>query len=416
MLRQLVTCSILALTVLAGAPSVVMAQTAHAVATDPGSARASAHSGQTPASLEHALGAELEAIRSEAGIVGMTAAIVMPNGQLIQVAAGKADAEMGTVMRPGHLMPAGSVGKTFVAATALDLVEKGLLALDTPIAHWVGARDWYQGIPNGDAITLRMLLNHSSGINANYIPDDAILPMFERSFGPDGVSMADQGFKYTDIGAVIASTEAQFPAGEGFSYSDANYVLVALLIEDLTGQTFYDVAMQRFIEPLGLRHTMPTPRSSPDYATGYEPEGGSFPGFPAKVLADGRLFFDPALEWAGGGFASTAGDLALWAGQLFGRHAISGAMVDEMIASKNPFVPQQAGWGYGLAVQIIEDETVGQRLMHGGYIPAYSSFLEYRPDNDMSLALQMNARIGFSANRAAADRLWAVAAAAMTAN
>ena len=377
---------------------------------------APAHPDQTLASLEHALGAELEAIRSEAGITGMTAAITMPNGQLIQVSAGKADAELGTVMSPGHLMPAGSVGKTFVAATALDLVEQGLLALDTPIAHWVGTRDWYQGIPNGNTITLRMLLNHSSGINADYIPDDAILPMFERSFGPDGVSMADQGFQYTDIGAVIASTEAEFPAGEGFHYSDANYILVALLIEDVTGQNFYDMAMQRFIEPLGLHHTMPTPRSSPDYAAGYEPEANSFPGFPAKVLADGRLFYDPALEWAGGGFASTAGDLAIWARQLYGHHAISGAMVDEMIASNNPYVPEQYGWGYGLAVQIIEDDTVGQRLMHGGYIPGYSSYVEYRPDSDMSLAFQMNARVGFSANRGAADRLWAVAAAAMAAN
>jgi D-alanyl-D-alanine carboxypeptidase len=374
---------------------------------------APADNGPATAALEAALSAELEAIRSDAGIAGMTAAIVMADGRLIQVSAGKADVEANIAMRPDQLMPAGSIGKTFVAATALKLVEDGVLDLDTPIARWVGSREWFQGVPNGDAVTLRMLLNHSSGINANYIPHDAILPMFERTFGPDGISMADQGFRYTDLGAVIASTTADFPAGQGFRYSDSNYILAGLLIEDVTGQAFYDAAVRLFIEPLGLRHTMPTPRFSRDYAAGYEPAANSFPGFPAKVLADGRLFYDPALEWAGGGFASTSGDLAVWAGQLYGRHAISGAMVDAMIASANPHVPEQAGWGYGLAVQILEDEA-GQRLMHGGYIPGYSSYLEFRPATNMSIALQMNARVGFGANRAAADRLWAAAAAAMT--
>ncbi|MEZ5893307.1 MAG: serine hydrolase domain-containing protein [Parvularculaceae bacterium] len=161
-----------------------------------------------------ALAAELEAVRKEAGLPGMTAAVVLPDGEVVVAASGLADVESGTLMRPDSLMPAGSIGKTFVAATALELTAEGALSLDTPIASRLGQRDWYANIPNGADITLRMLLNHSSGINADYIPSPEILPLFVQTFGPDGVEIADLGLKHTDIARAIANSSPEFPAGK----------------------------------------------------------------------------------------------------------------------------------------------------------------------------------------------------------
>ncbi|MEZ5893308.1 MAG: serine hydrolase [Parvularculaceae bacterium] len=188
--------------------------------------------------------------------------------------------------------------------------------------------------------------------------------------------------------------------------------MAGLLIEDVTGNAFYDEASRRFMQPLGLDNTIPTPRTSADYASGYEPdEEMRLPGFPEKLTENGRLFYDPSLEWTGGGFAATSRDLALWAYQLYGRRALSSELVDDMIASANPYVPAEAGWGYGLAVQLAND-SFGVRMMHGGYIPGYSSYMEYLPAYDMAIAFQTNTRSGFRANREYADRLWRAVLAA----
>ena len=78
-----------------------------------------------------------------------------------------------------------------------------------------------------------------------------------------------------------------------------------------------------------------------------------------------------------------------------------------MIQSASDAIPEELGWKYGLGVQIANDSH-GLRLMHGGYIPGYSTYIEYQPEPNMSLAFQTNTRSGFSANRRIADRLWAV--------
>lgn len=361
-----------------------------------------------PEAVRAALAAELDAIRKETGFPGMTAAVVLPDGQTIAASSGLADIEAKTPMRPDQLMPAGSIGKTFVAATALQLAAEGKLSLDAPVAKWLGQKDWYANVPNGSAITPRMLLNHSSGIEFDYITSDPILPLFMKTFGPDGASMDDQGFVHADIMRAMAGTKPQFPAGTGFAYTDTNYSLMGLLIEDVSGHSVFDEAARRFIAPLGLARTVPTPRASPNFAAGYEPdETTRLPGFPEKLTTNGRLFYDPALEWTGGGYASTSKDLAKWAWSLYGRRALSSAQVDDMIASANPHVPAELGWRYGLGVQLADD-AFGRRMMHGGYIPGYSSYMEYLPRFDMALAFQANTRSGFGKNRSYADRLWRV--------
>ncbi|MCB1842769.1 MAG: beta-lactamase family protein, partial [Halioglobus sp.] len=117
-----------------------------------------------PAPSRALLQNSLDAIRSTYRLPGATAAIVFRDGSMVSVASGFADAEAGTPMTPETRMLAGSIGKTFVAATILSLAEEGRLDLDEAISHWLGHRDWFARLPNADDITVRQLLSHRSGL------------------------------------------------------------------------------------------------------------------------------------------------------------------------------------------------------------------------------------------------------------
>jgi D-alanyl-D-alanine carboxypeptidase len=357
--------------------------------------------------VQVAIERELTAIMAEADFPGITASLIMPDGIIIDAATGYADAEEDEAMQPGHVMPAGSVGKTFIVAASLQIAAEHGLDLDSPLAVYIGDHAWYQGMPNGDTITLRMLLNHTSGIVASQIDHPSIFPLFEQTFGPDGRSMADLGFENIDDAVALTDSDAQFPAGQGWAYSDANYILAGLLIEDICSCIIFQEIQNRFINSLNLASTLPTPRTSSRYAAGYEKEAGVLPGAPRKLTISGRLYYDPALEWAGGGIASNSHDLARWAKDLFSAEAITPEQLNEMVRSTSDAIPAQLGWKYGLGVQIANDSR-GLRLMHGGYIPGYSTYIEYQAATNMSLALQINTRSGFGANRQIADKLWVI--------
>lgn len=361
---------------------------------------------EAPASeLNTALTSTVEAFAQEQGFPGMSMTVILPDGTTETVTAGFADKESGAKMSAASMMPAGSSGKTFMAAAILELVAEAGMDLDAPVANYVGDKDWYAGMPNGDAVTMRMLLNHTAGLVTSHRDHPTIAPMFKNTFGPEGRSMADQGYVNLDAAIALRESEARFPAGEGWAYSDANYILAALVAEDVCDCILLDEIVKRYIEPNGLAATMPTPRQHDAYASGYEGEAGILEGAGTKLTEGGRLYYDPELEWSGGGIASNTADLAKWAKLLFSGAAVSETLLADMVNSTSDLIPPQAGWKYGLGVQVATDDF-GQRLMHGGYIPGYSTYIEYRPEANMALAIQINTRVGFGANRQFANQIW----------
>src|SRR6056297_614268 len=129
-------------------------------------------SAETPALLED-FQAALDAFQQEYGFPGATAAYVLQDGTSIVAATGLADVENGSPMTVQSRMLAASIGKTFVGATVVALAREGVLELDAPLARWLGDRQWFDRLPNHDVITLRQLLNHSSGL-----PDHVHLESF----------------------------------------------------------------------------------------------------------------------------------------------------------------------------------------------------------------------------------------------
>jgi D-alanyl-D-alanine carboxypeptidase len=258
------------------------------------------------------------------------------------------------------------------------LAEEKRLDLDAKIARWFAMEDWFARLPNGKYLTLRMLMNHTSGIPEHVLDPKFIAVLREK---PDKV------WKPEELIAYVLDKNPLFPAGQGWSYADTNYILVGMIIERETKQTCYELIRRRLLEPLKLKQTVPSDRRAlPGLITGYSQPNSPF-GFEGRFLRDGKGVINPQCEWAGGGFVSTAGDLARWAKALYEGKAFGEEMRKQMLAG----VPAKTGRGdkYGLGVQI-RQTAPGLSYGHGGWFPGYLSEMEYFPEKRVAIAVQFN--------------------------
>jgi D-alanyl-D-alanine carboxypeptidase len=335
---------------------------------------------------EERLIATLEDFRERYGFPGATAAIVWPDGSLVTAASGLADRETGRAMTPDTPMLAASIGKTFVAATVLALETEGRLSRTDLLTSHLAGRVAVDALPNASTITLDHLLHHTSGL-----PDHVHLPGFQRDWRrlTDGEAL----FAPEDLLEFVAGEAAMFEAGEGWAYSDTGYVLLGLVIEEVTGQPWRDAVRTRFIEPLNLRRTVPSDRIDlPDLAIGYVAPDNAF-GLPERTADDqGRLVWNPAVESAGGGFASTSADLARWGHALFAGGAMGAPYLDRLLdrVEVDPASPDVL---YGAGVAIYADTPRGPVYGHGGWIPGYVSSLRHYADHGVTIAFQINTDI-----------------------
>jgi len=342
-----------------------------AVAPLPGAAQAA---GPIQARLQ----AKLDSLVAPPAVPGITLGVVLPDGTSFGLAAGWADTARHVPMTPEARMLQGSVGKTYFGAVALQLVAEGKLELDAPVARYLGHLSYWGRIPNGGTATVRQVMSHTSGIvryelNPRFLEDLARDPM--KAYSPE------------ERLAYLFDTEPPFAAGEGWEYSDTNYILVAMLIEEITGNTAYDEIRRRLLEPMGLGHTVPTDRPDlPGLVQGYGGPANPFGGFD-EMVRDGRMVLNPQFEWGGGGFASTAEDLARWTHAVQAGKAFDPALLGTYrTGHPAPLGPQGA---YGLGV-IMMTLPAGRAWGHSGFFPGYRTEAYHFPDHGFTLALQVN--------------------------
>ena len=338
--------------------------------------------------LASALLSTLDRFREDYGFPGATAVLALPDGTLVSTATGLADREAAVPMRPETRMLAASIGKSFVAATVLALETDGTLDRRDLVSGHLGDRDWFARLPNHATMTIGDLLHHSAGLPDHVYTEAFRADWVERlSQGADAVAPVDA------IGFVL-DTEALFPSGSGWSYSDTGYLLLGLIIEDATGESYYDLVTDRFLKPLGLDATAPsTDREIPELAVGYTLKGNPF-GLPERTMDDaGRLVWDPATEWTGGGLVSNSRDLAVWGRALFGGDAMETPYLDRLLDGV-PVSPDAPGIFYGAGVAIYSDTPRGPVYGHGGWIPGYVSSLRHYADHGVTVAFQINSDVG----------------------
>ena len=174
---------------------------------------------------------QLEAL-VETGLPGATALAAGP-GFHWEGAAGLADVASGAPLTSDHRFRIGSVTKIFVAALVLRLVDDGALELDGDAG------------PIAEGVTIRQLLNHTSGF-----PDflDDIVAFFEP-FRNDPEYRWELGHR--DVLALVKEKPMLFPPGEGWAYRGSNYLMLGLLVEETTGATLREELKRRVVEPLG---------------------------------------------------------------------------------------------------------------------------------------------------------------------
>lgn len=338
--------------------------------------------------LQTRLQAVLESFHEGGSFAGASAAVSLPNGGVLSLTVGEADTVRHIPMDSSHRMLQGSVGKTYFAALAMQLVGEGLLELGTPVSSYLGQRDWFGRIPNADGITVRHLMTHTSGV---------MRYEFKQAFTNDLSAQPDKHWRPEELLAYVLDEEASFPEGEGWEYSDTNFILLGMIMEEVTGEACYDLIQKRILDPLGLVNTVPSSsRSIPGLIQGYAGPDNPFGGRDEVLLPDGRFVINPQFEWAGGGFASTTSDLALWARALYTGKAFDAALLPLMLDG----VPARLGLGsrYGLGV-ILTDTPAGPSQGHSGFFPGYLTEMAYFPDLDIAVALQVNTSVGRALGR-----------------
>ena len=323
--------------------------------------------------------------RAAAGVPGVTLAIVTKDGQVQSFASGESDTATHRKMQPTDLMPAGSTGKTLFAAVAVQLIESGQLDLDAPISKYLGTRPWFSRLPNAKDVTVRQLMTHTSGI---------IRYEFNDKFTTDLRANPGKVWTPEEQIAYLFDTAAPFAAGQGWDYSDTNYIVLGLIVEQITGAKYYDLIRERLLTPFKLPGLVPsTSRTIPGLVQGYVGPGDPILPAGGPMLTNGVLAFNPQMEWAGGGFATNAVDLARWGHELYAGAAISDRARKLMLDAA---VPAKLGAGstYGLGVIIRPPATAAGMTSptwgHSGYFPGYMSELIYVPDTGTTLAIQIN--------------------------
>lgn len=281
---------------------------------------------------------------------------------LLRAARGRASVELGVALTPEHRFRIGSVTKQFAAAGLLKLIEQGKAGLDDPLSRYV------PGYPNGDAITLRELLNHTSGI---------------RSYTDLPGYMADGVRRDLDTTALIGVFKDQkpdFAPGERWAYNNSGYVLVGAVIEAITGKPWYAWLDETLMQPLRLAHT----RYGADDAVidGYV-EGYSLDAHGAVTRAAPLSMTQPH---AAGALVSTLDDLWHW-NQALHHGRVLGA--DSYRAMTTPEgAATTAHYGYGVQVGRFRGTAT---IEHGGGIFGFVSELVYLPEYGLTGVMLRNA-------------------------
>ena len=255
--------------------------------------------------------------------LGVPGVVVVATGS--EGVAGVADARAGTPLMLDHRFLIGSVTKTFVAALVLQLAAEGALALDEEVG------------PIAEGVTLRRLLNHTSGLPEYYDDFDSLIAPYrtDRAHKPNLTPRAAL--------ELVHAKPRLFSPGEGWAYSGGNYLALGLLVEETTGATLDEELRRRIIEPLGLEATSLRDRTG--LARGYLQPGN--PVFPDAEglddVTDVELF-----GWGSGEMVSTAHDIARFLQALLGGELLAPELRAELLTTVPSDWEESDGYGLGI--------------------------------------------------------------------
>ncbi|MEO6827478.1 MAG: serine hydrolase domain-containing protein [Microbacteriaceae bacterium] len=356
----------------------------------PSGAASSTSHGQFGSATANSLQKALDDTRAAGGFPGVIAEVVSPHGTWIGTSgtSGKGQTAMPTASDATRI---GSLTKTMTATVLLQLVHEHKLSLDDTIGKYV------PGMPNGDIATLRQLADMTSGIPSY----TAVAAWQQQVFTNPTKQWTPQ-----ELVGFVTGLPADFAPGHGWAYSNTNYVLLGLVIQQVTGQSIAQVFQDRIFGPLKMTHSsfptntaaMPSPHLS---------------GLTGQGVPDGQTTdatgFSPSIAFTAGEVISTLGDLSKWGNALFtGKGILDAASQqqrrDSIIRDIAPAFSDTAGYGIGIGAK-------GGWWGHDGDIPGYTTSLQHNYQTDTTVIVITNSDVPFGGADAHASPAPAVFAA-----
>jgi D-alanyl-D-alanine carboxypeptidase len=260
-------------------------------------------------------------------------------------AAGYADRAAHVTMRAADRYRIASVTKAFVSVVILQLEAEGKLDVDDPVGKWLPGV-----VPNGAAITLRELLNHTSGV-FNYTEDEA--------FGSAILSDPSHVWAPPELLSFAVTHPPYFAPKANYHYSNTGYILLGLIAEAVTGKPLGQSLQERIFTPLGLASTSfpQTIDLDPTFVHGYVKLGSA-------PLLDVAPLLSPTWAWAAGGIVSNANDITLFYRGLLTGKLLPPAQLADMKSTSG------VSGTYGLGIDNLFT-ACGRTVGHNGDIPGW---------------------------------------------
>ncbi|WP_181780232.1 serine hydrolase domain-containing protein [Pseudonocardia pini] len=331
-----------------------------------------------------ALEPQITALMAQLQIPGASLYVDVPGRGTWQTALGSTTDQGGRPMSVEDHFKIGSVTKTLTAEVVLQLVDAKKVGLEDPVTKY------WPGVPNGDAITVRQLLDMTAGL-FNYTEDG----YFNLTLDKDPTRPWTTG----EVLGIALAHPPYFPPGQGYHYSNTNYELLGAIAEKASGTPLPTLVRETVFDKLGMTQsslpawsdgTLPEPHPQ-GYMFGTNEEGNAaYNAALAGDKANAQITVAPGTRpndvtdlptngQASGGAVSTAKDMAIWAKAL-----ATGSLLSPEVQAER--VRYGADSGYGLGVMRTAAGLVG----HDGAVPGFQSSVYFHPPTGTTIVVLTN--------------------------
>jgi CubicO group peptidase (beta-lactamase class C family) len=308
-------------------------------------------------------------------IPGLAVGVYSRGNILLAKGYGLANVELNVPVKPETIFQSGSVGKQFVSAAIMMLVEEGKISLDDSVTKY---------FPDAPAtwkpILIKNLLSHTSGLSEYESGERA---------GPKGAFYLRLDFTEDELAKKIEALPIEWEPGDKWAYRNTNYVLLGIIIHKITGKSYAEFLAERIFKPLGMTSTRLISDSDiiPNRSAGYEIHDGQLknqewvsPTF--NSTADGTLYFNVV-------------DLAKWDAALYTTQLLKQSSLDRIwtVYPLNDGKPNPAGYGFAW---FIGEQNHHKRIEHGGAWQGFTCDISRYPDDSLTVVVLTNLDAGHS--------------------
>lgn len=313
-----------------------------------------------------------------AGAAGVSITIKSPEG-VWTAASGKADLPGNVNLSPCHTLRIGSISKTFTSAVILKLQEEGKLNINDLAGKYL-PEEYTRNIRNLEKATIRDLLQHTSGVH-EYLGIGGLLDILNLSVRRQS---AEENLRS------IFGKKARFEVGKAAQYTNSNYLILALVIKNVTKKTAYEAVTDMIIKPLGLKNTYASTSYPASLSRGY------FDVYNNGLMKDLTEIDHNAVggqDMLDGGLISNSYDLAIFMEALKTGKILSAKSLSEMESpgAIKAEVPEDLTYikDYGLGLFLL-DVDGKKAIGHGGNVQCFNGIAYYFPEQKISVSVLLN--------------------------